>query len=116
MFDALDKLATWTTLKPLVIALMTIAVRIAISTDLATKWHYKVLIRRVFVAVCVAYLVADLAPSVFEDPAYQSLALVAAAFFADDIVSVAVELGRDFRKGGSGFIKRSLTNFWKRRK
>jgi len=116
MFDALDKLAAWTSLKPLAVALMAIAVRIAVSTDISTRWHYRILIRRVFVAVCVAYLVADLAPAVFDNLAYQSLALVAAAFFADDIVAVAIELGKDFRKNGLTYVKNFITRLLKRRK
>lgn len=103
MLESLYNLATWSNLKPLVIALMTVAIKLAVSPDVA-----KTLVRRIVVAVCVAYLAIDFISTYFETEAYQSIALVAVAFFADDIVIVAMRLGSDFRAGAPKFIRDRL--------
>jgi len=116
MLDNLDKVLSWDSVRPLAIALTTIAIRIAVATDIATRWHYTILIRRVIVAVSVTYFAADIVPDLISNPAYQTLIIVAAAFFSDDLIAVAIKLGRDFRKDGPKTIKGVIMRILKRRK
>ncbi len=116
MLENLDKIVSWDIVRPLVIALTTIAIRVAVATDVAERWHYTILLRRVVVAVSVTYFAADLAQNLISNPAYRTLAVVGAAFFSDDIIAVAIKLGSDFRKDGPKTIKDVIMSILKRRK
>lgn len=92
----------WAWAKPATIALLAIASRLCVAPPQVLTPG--LIARKLFVSISLAYFIIYLAPLYTEDPKLQFGMVALAAFFADDIIFLAVSLGKNLREDGPKYL------------